>query len=276
MTAPKGNLYAFGCSMTSYNWPTWADILGKEFDRFENWARPAAGNNYIFNSVIECLTKNNLTENDTIIIMWSGITRVDYYQINKWDHCHIKFDSKLPVSCPAGAEIISYALFAAMDKILSATKIKYIMLRFLEYDIDSKAGQLYKHTIEKIRLVPFPMIEKEVFLTAQQDLQEVYNKHAGVGWPTLADIFTYDKTIYSKSINLEIEDFLALINKHKHLYFTQTVKDLHPTPLEHLSVLKHILDINIKESSIDWVKDINQKIINKKPYTFLKNKLERL
>ena len=63
----QGNLYTFGCSMTSYSWPTWADILGKEFDYYENWGRGSAGNLYIFESVIECLTKNKITSNDTII-----------------------------------------------------------------------------------------------------------------------------------------------------------------------------------------------------------------
>ena len=29
-------LFAFGCSLTFYWWPTWADILVREFDHFEN------------------------------------------------------------------------------------------------------------------------------------------------------------------------------------------------------------------------------------------------
>lgn len=276
MTTTKGNLYTFGCSMTSYNWPTWADILGREFNYYENWGRSGAGNNFIFNSIIECLTKNNLDNNDTMIIMWSGITRIDYYQMNEWTHYHSIFDKKLPVSCPLGAEIISYALFAAIEKILSATKINYSMLRFLDYDTDSKAGQLYKHTIEKIRKIQFPMIEKEVVSTTQHKLEDVYCRHAGVDWPKLEDIFSYDKNMYSADINLEIEDFLQLLQNNKHLYFINTVKDSHPTPLEHLSLLKYISDIKIDKSTINWVEDIDKKIINKQPYSFVKNTPERL
>ena len=39
-----GRLYTFGCSMTSYFYPTWADILGQEFSYYENWGEPGAGN----------------------------------------------------------------------------------------------------------------------------------------------------------------------------------------------------------------------------------------
>ena len=45
-------LFTFGCSVTEFIWPTWADILGREFDYYENWGRVGAGNLYIFNSII--------------------------------------------------------------------------------------------------------------------------------------------------------------------------------------------------------------------------------
>lgn len=32
-------LFTFGCSFTKFFWPTWADILGQEFDYYENWGR---------------------------------------------------------------------------------------------------------------------------------------------------------------------------------------------------------------------------------------------
>ena len=47
----KGRLFTFGCSMTKYYYPTWADILGKHWEYFENWAEPGGGNQFIFNSL---------------------------------------------------------------------------------------------------------------------------------------------------------------------------------------------------------------------------------
>ena len=80
----QGRLFTFGCSFTSYRWPTWADILGRKFDSFENWAQGGAGNQYIFNSLIEAYQRNSFTKNDTIIIMWSGTDREDRYINGAW------------------------------------------------------------------------------------------------------------------------------------------------------------------------------------------------
>jgi len=88
--------FAFGCSFTAYGWPTWADILGKEFDYYENWGCPGAGNFYIFNSVVECLIKNNLGPTDTVIVMWTNIYRNDTYHNNQWQGGGNSYHSRLP------------------------------------------------------------------------------------------------------------------------------------------------------------------------------------
>ena len=40
-------LFTFGCSYTSWNWPTWADLLGLEVEHFENWGHAGIGNRAI-------------------------------------------------------------------------------------------------------------------------------------------------------------------------------------------------------------------------------------
>lgn len=72
-------LFTFGCSFTNYAWPTWADFLGLEFEHFENWGVPGIGNVAIANRVSECFVKNNITEDDTVVIQWSGHLRNDYH-----------------------------------------------------------------------------------------------------------------------------------------------------------------------------------------------------
>ena len=44
-------LFTFGCSLTRYHYPTWANIGGKNFTEFQNWGAPGGGNNFILNSV---------------------------------------------------------------------------------------------------------------------------------------------------------------------------------------------------------------------------------
>lgn len=78
-------LFTFGCSFTQYCWPTWADILGREFEYYENWGMAGGGNQYIFNSLIECHLRNNLQKNDTVIIMWTNVARLDMYLNGQWN-----------------------------------------------------------------------------------------------------------------------------------------------------------------------------------------------
>ena len=72
-------LFTFGCSFTNYAWPTWADFLGLEFEYFENWGVPGIGNIAIANRVAECFVKNNITEDDVVIIQWTSHIRHDYH-----------------------------------------------------------------------------------------------------------------------------------------------------------------------------------------------------
>lgn len=76
----KKRLFIVGCSYSQYVYPTYADILGADFDETINAANSGAGNTYIFNTAVHLLSKYEFTENDTVIVQWSGITR--------WDHIH--------------------------------------------------------------------------------------------------------------------------------------------------------------------------------------------
>jgi hypothetical protein len=70
-------LFTFGCSFTNYHWSTWADLLGEEFDEFQNWGKSGAGNHYIFNSVMEADQRWGFGSGDTVVICWSSTFRED-------------------------------------------------------------------------------------------------------------------------------------------------------------------------------------------------------
>lgn len=72
-------LFTFGCSFTSFNWTTWADILGREAEEFQNWGRTGGGNEFVFNSVYECHHRNHFAPGDTVIVCWTNIMREDIY-----------------------------------------------------------------------------------------------------------------------------------------------------------------------------------------------------
>lgn len=71
-------LFTFGCSFTKYNWPSWADILGQEFDLHENWGHIGLGNRAIAERVAECHARSNIQPDDTVVIQWSGYNRHDW------------------------------------------------------------------------------------------------------------------------------------------------------------------------------------------------------
>ena len=68
-------LFTFGCSFTKYIWPTWADILGREYKEFYNYGMSGGGNLFIFDSLIEAIAKHNINKDDTVIIIWTNVTR---------------------------------------------------------------------------------------------------------------------------------------------------------------------------------------------------------
>jgi len=77
--------FAFGCSFTNYRWPTWADILGQQYQHYENWGQAGAGNHYIFNAVMECDQRRRWQPNDVVVVCWTNVMREDrYHQDRGW------------------------------------------------------------------------------------------------------------------------------------------------------------------------------------------------
>ncbi len=76
--------FAFGCSMTAYHWPTWADIISQEIPESYNYGKSGAGNLFISSSIVEAHHRHNFNENDLVMCMWSGIAREDRYVNNYW------------------------------------------------------------------------------------------------------------------------------------------------------------------------------------------------
>jgi len=77
-------LFTFGCSFTKYKWPTWADIIGQSFEYYENWGMPGIGNRLISNKLVECHHINNITKDDVVLVMFTSIPRIDFYNDRHW------------------------------------------------------------------------------------------------------------------------------------------------------------------------------------------------
>ena len=80
--------FFFGCSFTSYNWPTWADAVGHTLHsqgyEYYNFGLPGAGNDLIFKTMMRARHEYNITSDDLVIVMWTSWNREDRYLINDW------------------------------------------------------------------------------------------------------------------------------------------------------------------------------------------------
>ena len=82
----KNRLFTFGCSHTLYYWPTWADMIGLEYDIHYNFGRPGLGNFAILNNVIRVIDHFKITKEDTILILLTSWDRIDYLgDYETWD-----------------------------------------------------------------------------------------------------------------------------------------------------------------------------------------------
>ena len=84
-------LFAFGCSFTNYAWPSYADFLSYEFDKYENWGFPGFGNRAIAERVAECHAKNNFTKDDTVLVQWTSHTRNDFHTFKEIEYAKDQF-----------------------------------------------------------------------------------------------------------------------------------------------------------------------------------------
>lgn len=259
--------------MTAYKWPTWADILGQQWECFENWGQGGAGNNFIFNSLIECDARNKFVSTDTILIMWSAVARIDYYQQNQWCHLVNRFskDNKdLPFSCPDGYEILSYPLFVAADSFLQSKNVQYKFFSWLPYQTQSKTGRLYTSTLSKMNLIKFAMKKNSIKTWKYfNEVENLYERLHGPDWPSLEKILNNDYIVNTKEITNEVTDFVNLIESDPYYKLHSYEVDYHPLPNEHLSVIEQMMpNSTVNAETILWCQDTTQKILTGKFYEF--------
>lgn len=80
--------FFFGCSFTSYGWPTWADAMGHTLHaqgyEYYNFGLPGAGNDLIFKTMMRAQHEYNITSDDLVMVMWTSWNREDRYLHNQY------------------------------------------------------------------------------------------------------------------------------------------------------------------------------------------------
>lgn len=262
----SGRLFAFGCSSTNYMYPTWADIIGSTWDHYENWAQPSRGNEFIFNSIMECDARNKFTTEDTILIMWSGIIRLDYYNDSGWDTVHNKVsspDANGHMPSIDGYELKSYAYMTAIHNLLTNRNIQFKMLSWIRYDTNN-IGNVYSDVLNDFIYVDFALNVVEFKNPNYKRLvfERLYKRLSGIDWPTSNDLYNNKITNTSKVIKKEVKEFIKEFKTYSYSN-TEFIQDNHPLPIEHLDLVQqHFPHLYIPDNTIQYVKDTEYKLLN--------------
>jgi len=263
-------LFVFGCSFTRYHWPTWADILSQQYDVFENWAVPGAGNHFIFNSVVECNRRHAFNEDDTVIVMWTTSTREDRYVDNQWLVSGNVNDFRVydrewvsRFADQKGFLVRDLAFISAVNNMLDKVGCKKYVTCLDTLDYEPDVSQVYKVDLDCLLPDVFSTVFNRDWYSRPgwidwENCQQNYNKYKGKHWPgswqEMLDIFYY-KTVtnnLSKKTNSEILEDLD--------YRRNLVRcDLHPLPGEHLLYLDRAgLGERITKTTRKWISECDQ------------------
>jgi hypothetical protein len=151
--------FAFGCSMTQYNWPTWADILAKQIPESYNYGKSGAGNIYISAMVAEANMRYKFTKDDLVMVMWSTINREDRYYMHWQTHGNLynqDFYSKDFVKNYVdhrGQLIRDFALISLTTGLLDNIGCDYHSMSMQPVTIGLADGYKYNDVIELYRPV---------------------------------------------------------------------------------------------------------------------------
>lgn len=236
-------LFTFGCSFTQYwRWPTWADILGREYDLFKNWGICGGGNCQILYNLMECHRRHRIAPGDTVGIMWTGVSREDRYVRDHWlEGGNVYWGSELGedyvrrFACERGYLMRDLAVISAVQELLDTWGCESRMMSMVPLDQDTSTNQLGKDPTGSKGLADVLDLYQPVFSKISPSVFEIT---FGSKW------YTGDGIPDS---------------------FDPKRRDFHPTPAEHLAYLDQVWPAQqISHHTRDWVVRIEQQLRERK------------
>jgi hypothetical protein len=237
-------IFTFGCSLTNYYWPTWADIIGHHHN-YQNWGIPGLGNQGIFYQLIEAGKKNQISKNDTVLIMWTFLGRQDRYVRYKWvapgnpvDEYGIDWIEKY--YCEKGSLIQELACMYAVQNILNYWGCKWKFLTVSDLvgtNITTNDSDIDDY------LCALQNSDYDYFLKKNLDVDVM---------ETYIDVL---KKFHQPSLYNFLHKKYNEICSNK-LKFV----DRHPTPKMFLDYVNHLDEFKISKKTTIWVNEWDDKV----------------
>jgi hypothetical protein len=209
ISRPFKRFFAFGCSFTSYLWTSWPEIIAEDLsiENFYNLGKPGAGNEFMFNRLMQVDNEFNLNADDLVIVCWTNTCREDRYTNNRWITPGNIFTQseysadfvKRYYQIPEESLVHDFAYIKASQTLLT---YKHVQWHFLQMIDISKFADQWDVSIK------FNNSFKKLF--AQFPIQ-----------PSFYEVLWNNDLTNSKNFNFK---------------FT----DSHPTPIEHFTYLKNV------------------------------------
>jgi hypothetical protein len=215
-------LFVFGCSFTQWNWPTWADILAKNYDHFENWGKSGIGNRAISQRISECVLKNTFTDQDTIIVQWTDYHRFDQHISGLFPESSWRLGGSLLVKEDKEIQYIkdtwredsyiydSLTVINLAESLLKNTKARVLFLSRTDMSVD----------LEQFPQLEFlsPVLESDLWVG--DPIQEYVDSLDYKGKPMMVK----DAMMFGVPIGRPVLD-LHPLPSHYHSWLTQTFPD---------------------------------------------------
>ena len=232
-------LFTFGCSFTQYwRWPTWADVLGRHHDFYENWGLCGGGNSYILYSLIECHERHRLCQDDTVYIMWTNTSREDRYLRDRWieggnvywDGHPLGQDYVKKWSCERGYLIRDLANITVSLRLLQSIGCDWRMFSMVPLSHTNHENDLGDNPREPAK--------------KDSDVRDFYRATLQSIQPSVLEVI-FGGSWFSGT---GIPD----VNNHQS-------RDFHPTPIEHVRYLDKVApDIIIAEEHRAWMHECDE------------------
>lgn len=291
-------IFTFGCSFTNYSWPTWADILGKQFDVHKNWGQTGAGNQFIYNAVVECHVKHTITPQDTVAIMWSSTGREDRYVKHKWITSGNIWNSNLYDKTfldkfvdSRGFILRDLALMYGIKSLLQSIGCNHHMFSMVpvtqpnDYMPGTVANELvdvlpyYESMLKTFHPSIFEVVfdsnwdSREFKVPGKLNFwQSWYHNIKDQSWPEVKE--KKDFANLPDSIKREVHDVFGFFIPNLNTAHGRV--DYHPTPSEHLEYLDAVIpENNLSQDIRDWIKDCEFQVRNGTWQTSKQNTISR-
>jgi hypothetical protein len=212
---------------------TWADILGAESKEYYNFANCGCGNQQIFIQLIECIKRYNLTEGDTVIIMWTSVAREDRFVKGKW-------------ICPGNIYHQEIYPREFVEKFVD-------MYGYLKRDLSFISAT--KLILENLKI--------NYHFLSMIPVNQISEWHDSINDNTYDELFKlYEndlKTIRSSVFEIIFNSNWRIPKRQPRPRHIDGQEDFHPTPYEHLEYIKNIFpELSISEKTLNLI-DKSQK-----------------